>query len=333
MIHRKLPSLMSAEEVMARTAASAMEVATSARTAPAGSISVPNADGSRTVIGVANDVDGTGTGVGVAQWVGDTTAPGRPIGVTAASSAGIIVAFWSGSLEGGVPADFDHVTLYAKSGTEKITLGKLAKEGSVTSASLTAGTAYDVWATAEDAARAQNGTLSPNVSGESAHVSVTINAAADPAAVKAAQDAADDAQISAAAAQASADVAGSKADSAASAASDASKAASTVQSNVNDLAAQLGDVTNLLDSLNAWVKVGAVGGVPCLNLGTMASTMAAYLTNSELAFTDSGVVVASVSGQALNILTALIKSVLGIGDWRVTARSNGHLSLTYGGTA
>ena len=78
-----------------------------------GTIAVDNGDGSQTWLGggAAEPMPGTG---GLIPFVGDTTPPGRPIGVSATSSLEVACARWDGELEGGIPADFDHVELFAK---------------------------------------------------------------------------------------------------------------------------------------------------------------------------------------------------------------------------
>ena len=80
------------------------------------------------------------------------------------------------------------------------------------------------------------------------------------------------------------------------------------------------------------VQIGAdeTTGTPYLFLGKQGSDFSVTLTNSELDFTDQGVVVASMSNQELHILTAIISSTIGVGNWRWMARANNHLSLTYG---
>lgn len=114
MIHRDLsPDFRSAAAIVASRALSA---ARGQATAPAGTISVRSPDGTRTVIG-----DG-----GIRQFVGDTTPPGRPTGVSWSSSAGDVTARWDGTLEGGVPADLDYVELRA--GDEVV--GRLRRAGS-----------------------------------------------------------------------------------------------------------------------------------------------------------------------------------------------------------
>ncbi len=115
MIHRDLsPDFRSAAAIVASRALSA---ARGQATAPAGTLSVRSPDGTRTVIGT----DG-----GIQQFVGDTTPPGRPTGVSWSSSAGDVTARWDGTLEGGVPADLDYVELRA--GDEVV--GRLRRAGS-----------------------------------------------------------------------------------------------------------------------------------------------------------------------------------------------------------
>lgn len=114
MIHRDLsPDFRSAAAIVASRALSA---ARGQATAPAGTISVRSPDGTRTVIG-----DG-----GIRQFVGDTTPPGRPTGVSWSSSAGDVTARWDGTLEGGVPADLDYVELRAGGSV----VGRLRRAGS-----------------------------------------------------------------------------------------------------------------------------------------------------------------------------------------------------------
>lgn len=115
MIHHDLsPDFRSAAAIVASRALSA---ARGQATAPAGTLSVRSPDGTRTVIGT----DG-----GIRQFVGDTTPPGRPTGVSWSSSAGDVTARWDGTLEGGVPADLDYVELRA--GDEVV--GRLRRAGS-----------------------------------------------------------------------------------------------------------------------------------------------------------------------------------------------------------
>lgn len=150
MIHRDLsPDFRSAAAIVASRALSS---ARGQATAPAGTLSVRSPDGTRTVIGT----DG-----GIRQFVGDTTPPGRPTGVSWSSSAGDVTARWDGTLEGGVPADLDYVELRA--GDEVI--GRLRRAGSC-SMRAKAGTELSCIAVAVD--------VSGNASEESEATAVTV---------------------------------------------------------------------------------------------------------------------------------------------------------------
>lgn len=202
MRHVKLGGMMSPMEKMANVAASAAQSAREATTRQSGTISVPNADGTRSILGVQN-----GNGRSMATHVGDTTPPGKPLGVSAASSSGVLVAYWSGELEGGIPDDFAKLVVKAQTdGEGEQVLGELYAEGSVSSNRLTVGKTYAVWATAEDDACAEDGTDRHNVSEASDSVRVTVTAAADAAAVEAAQKAANEAKALAQTLVASVDV-------------------------------------------------------------------------------------------------------------------------------
>lgn len=202
MRHVKLGGMMSPMEKMANVAASAAQSAREATTRQSGTISVPNADGTRSILGVQN-----GNGRSMATHVGDTTPPGKPLGVSAASSSGVLVAYWSGELEGGIPDDFAKLVVKAQAdGEGEQVLGELYAEGSVSSNRLTVGKTYTVWATAEDDACAEDGTDRHNVSEASDSVRVAMTAAADAAAVEAAQKAANEAKALAQTLVASVDV-------------------------------------------------------------------------------------------------------------------------------
>jgi hypothetical protein len=164
MIHRKLQGLMSPIEKVARVAGSASDAARSLDTRPSGSVSYDNADGTRTVIGPATG-DRT-----VATHVGDTTAPPVPSGVSAWSGDGSLHVSWDGTLDGEVPADFDHVTILVD-GEE---VAKLSSAGSVTVGGVEAGATVSVAATAEDDCCLADGTTAHNVSEPCAAISVEI---------------------------------------------------------------------------------------------------------------------------------------------------------------
>lgn len=110
---------------------------------------------------------------GVAQWVGDTTPPGVPTGITGTSKQGIIYIAWDGTLEGGVPEDFGQVNLLV----DGAPVGRLVRAGTLPVDGLTAGATVQVTATAQDLARAQDGAPAPNVSGACAPVPVTVESA------------------------------------------------------------------------------------------------------------------------------------------------------------
>ena len=164
--------------VALQVANKALRVANGLSTSRPGSIYIPNK-------GADGMTDGTGTWIGsgslgnggVAQWIGDTTPPGRPLGITASGSAGVLIVTWDGELEGGIPEDFAYVRVYAKANDVTSVIGDLATVGSVSSVLYSGGTEVEVWAVAYDAARnPETGELEPNGSGESDHVEVTITA-------------------------------------------------------------------------------------------------------------------------------------------------------------
>lgn len=164
MIHRKLPGLMSPIEKVTRVAGSASDAARSLDTRPSGSVSYDNADGTRTVIGPAAG-DRT-----VATHVGDTAAPPAPRGVSAWSGDGSLHVSWDGTLDGEVPADFDHVTILVDGSA----VGELTAAGSVTVNGLAVGSGVSVAATAEDDCCLADGTPAHNVSEPCAAISVEI---------------------------------------------------------------------------------------------------------------------------------------------------------------
>ena len=165
--------------VALQVANKALRVANGLSTSRPGSIYIPNK-------GADGMTDGTGTWIGsgslgnggVAQWIGDTTPPGRPLGITASGAAGVLIVTWEGELEGGIPEDFAYVRVFAKANDVTSVIGDLATVGSVSSVLYPGGTEVEVWAVAYDAARnPETGELAPNGSGESDHVEVTITAA------------------------------------------------------------------------------------------------------------------------------------------------------------
>lgn len=172
MRHVKLGGIMSPIEKMANVAVSAAQSAREATTRQSGTISVPNADGTRSILGVQN-----GNGRSMATHVGDVTPPGVPTGVTATSTSGMLTVHWDGTLDGGVPGDFSHVSVYIvdEEGSKSL-LGSLSRAGDLTAAGLTEGATYEVTATAEDDACLADGTPAHNVSVSTEPIYVTIAA-------------------------------------------------------------------------------------------------------------------------------------------------------------
>lgn len=163
-VHRKAVALMDPIEAVARLAARAGERAEAAQTRASGSASYDNGDGTRTVIGPQ-----TGPAT-MATHVGDVTPPPVPTGVRAWSGDGSLHVLWAGSLEGDVPADFDHVTVLV----DGRAVAEMRSAGSVTVDGIKAGSTVTVTATAEDDACLADGTPAHNVSEPCAAVKVTI---------------------------------------------------------------------------------------------------------------------------------------------------------------
>ncbi|WNE84518.1 hypothetical protein [Bifidobacterium adolescentis] len=136
-----------------------------------GMLSVDNGDGSETWIGgnVNSDSDG-----GVTEWVGDTTVPGKPTGLSAVSAVNRVLVSWNGTLHGGVPADFDHISVFAVDAGTVESLGDLNCAGTILSKKYAEGTILEVYAVAYDAARDEQGNHSPNMSEESDRITLVV---------------------------------------------------------------------------------------------------------------------------------------------------------------
>lgn len=162
--HDKLTGLMQPMERFARAINNSSAVARSTQTGKAGSIYIPNADGTATIIGEAAGVDETGAPAGRADFYGDTTPPSAPTGITWTSESGAITGYWDGTLAEGVPADFSYVELRVDG--ESTLAGRLKVAGSTSAVELTVGSSYDCYAVAVD--------VQGNVSAESEHTSVVV---------------------------------------------------------------------------------------------------------------------------------------------------------------
>lgn len=180
MIHTKLPGLMGGSEMVGRAVGALAERVSRAQTAPSGSVSFTNADGTRTVVGAAN-----ASGSTLATHVGDTEAPGRPTGLSAVSGGGCAYVAWDGTLEGGVPADFDHVTVWLSVMGQEEPVGELAARGVVSTPPMATAAEVEVWATAEDDCCLADGTPAHNVSARSDVVSLAIEQGDNSAAIAA----------------------------------------------------------------------------------------------------------------------------------------------------
>ena len=148
-------------------ASAAMEKASRNTTVLAGSMIVDNGDGTQTWIGgsgsdrsSSRDTDG-----GVITNVGDATTPGMPTGLSLSCVDRRIHVMWDGTLDGGMPDDFSHITVYAKAtddGAEE-EWGNLNGAGVLVGRRMTAGTIVDISARAFDTARAPDGSYCPNI--------------------------------------------------------------------------------------------------------------------------------------------------------------------------
>lgn len=157
-------------EIAVRIAQRALRVANGLSTARPGSMFIPNKDengfndGTGTWIGSGGIGDG-----GVMPWVGDTTPPGKPTGVSCSSAWGTIYCKWDGTLDGGVPSDFAYVTV----SIDGEVVGNMTEAGTIAADGYSDGASVKVGFTAYDSARDMTGGLSPNASG-TAYVDVSV---------------------------------------------------------------------------------------------------------------------------------------------------------------
>ncbi|OXN01664.1 hypothetical protein [Bifidobacterium vansinderenii] len=152
--------------------------ARSQQTMRAGSIWVPNGDGS----GAGTMIGPLAGGQGMSDWVGDTTVPPRPTGLGATSTMGIVAVTWDGRLEEETPPDFDCIEIRITLPDSTVqTLGRMSAAGELTSGSLTPGQKVTVTARSYDRAHAVDGSTAPNVSADSDPIGVTVSSAIDDA--------------------------------------------------------------------------------------------------------------------------------------------------------
>lgn len=278
-IHRDLTPDF--RESVARTALKALHAASAQETAGNGTVSVRNADGTTTVIGAGAGVDETGAPKGMDSFRGDTTPPGRPLGVAFSSVSCDATAYWDGRLDGGVPADFARVEFYAKKGEAKSFMGCLVEAGSL-SMQFEAGDALDCWAVAFD--------VQGNASGESAHAA--LNVVDVPSQAKAAAD-----EAKKMAEAANADIAGqaeevrqvaAKAEAAKQAAADAQSKADATASDLDATKATVESHAGELGELSTKVSNAATKADSAITASTEAKqTATEATTKAETAYKDS----------------------------------------------
>lgn len=147
-------------------ASAAMEKASQNTTVLTGSVVVDNGDGTQTWIGGSGSDRSSSrdAGGGVVANVGDMTIPGTPTGLSLSCVDRRIHVMWDGTLDGGMPDDFSHVTVYARAddGAEE-EWGSLNGAGVLVGRRMTAGTIVDISARAFDTARAPDGSYCPNI--------------------------------------------------------------------------------------------------------------------------------------------------------------------------
>lgn len=159
-------------------ASAALSKAESRLTVATGTVVADNADGTQTWIG-SNGSDDTS---GVIKWVGDLSAPGRPLGLSAACSMQCVVVSWDGTLENGVPSDFAYIEVFARregSVDDVVSWGRLSSAGMLMSPRYDIGTVFDVYAIAYDDAHDSTGMLARNQSEQSDLITVAVEQDAD----------------------------------------------------------------------------------------------------------------------------------------------------------
>lgn len=97
------------------------------------------------------------------------------------------------------------------------------------------------------------------------------------------------------------------------------------------------DIQATLDGLNSavaglgayteYIKLGVLGGQPCIILGETDSAFKLVITNTDIKFMEGSMTPASISNQTMNIENAVVNKELRQGNFAWTYRSNGHYSL------
>lgn len=166
MVYHPNLTLSPMEQVLAATT-DALTSSSHQQTSLSASTAWHNVDGSRTLVGPAAGSEG------IVQWVGDTTAPGVPSGIDVESAAGMVMVSWDGTLEGGVPADFDHVQVLV----DNVEAGRMTACGTLALGPYEVGSSHSVSAVAWDDAHGEDGSPAPNGSEPTAPVQVVVSGA------------------------------------------------------------------------------------------------------------------------------------------------------------
>lgn len=231
-----------------RVANKALRIANGISTARPGNVFIPNK-------GEDGMTDGTGTWIGagevgnggVAPWIGDTTPPGKPSGISVDSAWGTVYVSWDGTLDGGVPADFAYVSV----AIDGAVVGNMVEAGTLTASGYSDGQQVTVSFQAFDSARDMSGKLAPNGS-EVVLVSVTVDDAKERVDADVEQAREDARQASREASQAK-----EAADAAAEKAGAAGEKADSLQGQVADVSSAVNGVKQEVDKFSTRIS-GAV---------------------------------------------------------------------------
>ena len=202
--------------------------AQSQRTSNSGSHFIPSGevDENGFPTGAGTIVGSGANGGSISPWVNDITPPGVPTGLTVFSESSIIFVTWDGTLQGGNPPDFDHISIYVD-GVEKATF---SNAGTYPTDSYEPDSVHAVTARAWDNAHAADGKPKPNGSTITDPISITVKSAVDVGQIEDAQNKAQEALDKIAGVSASVDKASQDAANAHSVASNAQSAADNASS-------------------------------------------------------------------------------------------------------
>ena len=251
-------------EQLAALAAGALDTASRQQTGNIGSVTIPTANGTKLIAGEMAGEQG------IAPWVGDTTPPGMPTGVSVDSAAGMILVSWDGTLKGGVPADFDHVSILV----DGVEAGQLRVRGTATLGPYEADSVHQVTARAWDDAHAEDGSPAPNGSDSTKPVSVTVKSVVGADEIQAAQDKAQQAINEIAGVKQTASSASQAAADAGKAAADAGSTASQAKSIADGLSGSVGKAMDTANSAADTAKQASSSATTAVSQSAAASSKA-----------------------------------------------------------